>query len=352
MEKWMKWSENKAITQIWMPGGQTPNQMLDLLKDRKKAKKVLDVSKELSDNYMKLVSGYEHSFVFQLSQLLTRVRESQGTVSCMTTKNLPNALRTPEVSAYCLAPTDDRINNFITPANIKNIFQYLLAERKHLHSNGNDISAVLLLVYDKFKLLFGGDTTYSNIMEGITLLMKHPEVCSHQNFEADFVKVAHHGSKYSSDVEIWENILPENSEAVLLAISAGDHKKFEHPDQETLDHIHQTANKKKAKIGIYSTNGKGDHPHQSIPVDEIQVKWTEGISVGEMRVKWPDGKKNWEVGNSLDNNPSSLGLVTPGQFDPSSNTLLGYCFEFDPDNVLEPIRVMRVLPESAIFVPK
>ncbi len=335
IDKWINWLKNKKTEQVWMPGTQDPSntikRLLDLMKDVPRVKKFVQGNIKLSDKFMRLASSYERSAYFQLSQLLKRVGTQNGQIKSMTIKVLPNAVRMPEVNAYCLAPTDNRVNNFIVNSNFMNIFLYLLGERKHLSSKGNDISAILLLVYDRFKLLFGGDTTYANILEGMKALVIAPEVCNYQTFKADFIKVPHHGSRHSSGPKIWGNILPQDSEAALIAISAGEHKTWDHPDQATLNHIHSAAGKNNAKVGIYSTNGKGNHPHPSIPL-------------GEMRVKWPDGKKSREIADKFDKNPATTGLLAANQ--PSfSQEFLGYCFEFDPENSAEPIRVFRLIPD-------
>ncbi len=344
MEKWIDWAKDKDLAQIWLPGIHDPMEVLEIfIKVLNNAKLIKDILKHpehagLIDRYNKIKKNYEKSIFPYLKDFINRHEGIRGETEYMIAGIIPNAVSEPEeVKSFCLCPHKKRVKQ-LALANPKQILLYLLNERKHINSDGNDISAVLLLVYKQIRLLFSGDATHASLMESMQYLVKHSEVCNNYNFEADFVKVPHHGSKHSSDVVIWENILPENSEAVLLAISSGDHKKFEHPDQETLDHIHEAANKKNAKIGVYSTNGKGDRPHDS-------------ILVGEMRVKWPDGKKRQEVGNKLDNNLAALGLVTRGQLYPSSQDFLGYCFEFDPDNATEPIRVMRVFPESAILVP-
>lgn len=339
LNKWIAWARDKEISQIWLPGIRTPiesfSTLINIIEDPQVLKRVLSEYPYLVDRYQIIADLFRKMEIFFEQQ-----KKKDSLFSFLSTSTLPNLLPLPyDVRAYCLSPGVIRVVSHIMPNSGRKNILHLLNERELQSSENYDVSAVLLLQYKRFRLLFGGQASTKNMEESIAYLKKHPEVCNHQNFEADFIKVPHHGSKYSSSTLIWENILPENSEAVLLAISAGNNKKFHRPNHETLDHIHQAANKKNAKIGIYSTNGKGDHSH-------------EGIPVGEMRVKWPDGKKRREAGKKLDNNLAALGLVTPSQLDSSSQTFLGYCFEFDPDNATEPIRVMRVLPESAIIAPK
>ena len=89
-------------------------------------------------------------------------------------------------------------------------------------ANANELSLVVRLDYGDFNALFTGDIgfeTEKRIMNDIAVL------------NCDLLKVAHHGSKYSSDKEFLANIDPS-----LAVISVG-RNTYGHPDPETLDRL-------------------------------------------------------------------------------------------------------------------
>ncbi len=83
----------------------------------------------------------------------------------------------------------------------------------------NEASIVLLLSYGNFDLLLPGDIS-SQIEEVIEV-----------DREVEILKVAHHGSKYSSSEEFLEGVEPD-----LAVISVGKNS-FGHPTQEVLERL-------------------------------------------------------------------------------------------------------------------
>jgi competence protein ComEC len=86
----------------------------------------------------------------------------------------------------------------------------------------NEDSVVLLLTYDQVHLLFPGDIGTSS--EGIILAEGTP-------IGADVLKVAHHGSKYSSSSSFLDAVKPK-----YAVISVGPNS-YGHPAPETLDRL-------------------------------------------------------------------------------------------------------------------
>lgn len=89
------------------------------------------------------------------------------------------------------------------------------------YEDANDYSLVLNLSYKDFNMLFTGDIsseTERKIMGDIP--------------ECDVVKIAHHGSGYSSCDEFLDR-----TKAKLALISAGKGNSYGHPDKETLDRL-------------------------------------------------------------------------------------------------------------------
>jgi len=90
----------------------------------------------------------------------------------------------------------------------------------------NAQSMVLLLEYGDFRALFTGDIDAAGERE---LLDALPDC-----FACDVLKVAHHGSRYSSTEEFLERIQPE-----LAVISCAENSSYGHPHEETLERLRE-----------------------------------------------------------------------------------------------------------------
>jgi len=102
----------------------------------------------------------------------------------------------------------------------------------------NNESVVARLDYDENSFLFTGD------------IESHAEnkiLASGQNIDADVLKVAHHGSKYSSSEEFLDAASPD--EAV---ISVGKNNSYGHPTEVVLEAL------KERNINILRTDERGD----------------------------------------------------------------------------------------------
>lgn len=88
----------------------------------------------------------------------------------------------------------------------------------------NDYSTILQLTYKKFNMLFTGDIS-SKQEEKITDMVKG---------HCTVLKVAHHGSKYSTSNEFLQQIKPRYS-----VISVGEHNLYGHPSIDTLERLEQ-----------------------------------------------------------------------------------------------------------------
>ena len=99
----------------------------------------------------------------------------------------------------------------------------------------NEASIITKMTYGKLKYLFTGDTT-NNIEEQILT----------NKINIDVLKVAHHGSKYSSTKEFLQLATPS-----YAIISVGKNNSYNHPEPEALKRINEyTSN-------IYITKDKG-----------------------------------------------------------------------------------------------
>lgn len=93
---------------------------------------------------------------------------------------------------------------------------------KYISDNRNDYSTVLSLKYENFSALFTGDIP-AEIEKSIINKIDN-------NYT--ILKVAHHGSKYSSDMEFLKKVMPAYS-----VISVGVDNSYGHPGTETINKL-------------------------------------------------------------------------------------------------------------------
>jgi competence protein ComEC len=87
----------------------------------------------------------------------------------------------------------------------------------------NANSIVIRLVYGSFSMLFTGDSEQET---------ERRLVAENTDLSANILKVAHHGSKYSTTIAFLKVVQPE-----VAVISCGSDNEYGHPAQRTLDRI-------------------------------------------------------------------------------------------------------------------
>jgi competence protein ComEC len=105
--------------------------------------------------------------------------------------------------------------------------------------NSNNTSIIAKLVFGQNSFLFTGDI-YKSIEKKLLGLVK-------QQLDSDILKVAHHGSKTSSDSEFIKKVSPE-----FAVIQCGKDNSYGHPHPETLETL------RKYGIKIFRTDLDGD----------------------------------------------------------------------------------------------
>ncbi len=105
------------------------------------------------------------------------------------------------------------------------------------YSNYNDNSIVLQLKYKKFSAIFTGD---------IGISAENQILSFDSNLTSTVLKIAHHGSKYSTSEKFLETIHPD-----IAVISAGKNNKFGHPHPSILEKL------SKIKSKIFRTDKNG-----------------------------------------------------------------------------------------------
>lgn len=95
--------------------------------------------------------------------------------------------------------------------------------KKYVAESENDSSAVLLLSYGTTDVLLTGDVED----RGENAMLKENVL-----HDIDILKVAHHGSRYSTDEEFLDVIMPE-----MALISCSEGNSYGHPHEETLQRL-------------------------------------------------------------------------------------------------------------------
>lgn len=105
---------------------------------------------------------------------------------------------------------------------------FLHPPRGYQPASNNDYSAVISISYGKFDMLLTGDIE----AKGERKLLEYLTGAYDVQTDYDVLKVAHHGSKYSTSIELLDIIKPE-----LSLISCGKNNRYGHPHEELLERL-------------------------------------------------------------------------------------------------------------------
>lgn len=133
-------------------------------------------------------------------------------------------------------------NWVIGPANIE------ILQTNNRFNDTNENSLVARLSYNNISVLFTGDC--DNKCEDFLL---------EKDIQADILKVAHHGSKYATEIDFLEKVDPS-----VAVISVGENL-YGHPAEETLDRLSQEG------VQVYRTDLNGNIEIE-ISESEYEVK--------------------------------------------------------------------------------
>ena len=111
-------------------------------------------------------------------------------------------------------------------------------EGKELKNTSNDTCIVSKLIFGKNSFLLTGD---------ISSTAEKEIVDSGKNVDSDVLKIAHHGSKYSTSDLFLENVIPK-----VAIISVGTKNTYGHPTPEVLQRL------EKFGIKVFRTDKDGD----------------------------------------------------------------------------------------------
>ena len=324
LEQWVSWIEQNEIPvdNLWLPGAPSINRvnedLVEFFKNIDDRINFLENRVDLSDAFT-----YYESSIFALGKLKKRIPKNKSKRSFdgrpfIIDKNL-------SFGVFCLAPSDDRVGNFHQP--IPTILETFLDRKcSNLHIT-YDCSAIILIQFGEFNLVFGGDAIKDNIEEGIAVLdaLNGGNTKNQLSFESDFIKFFNHGSGFSSSEKIWKKLFKEGGVS-YLGLSAGSHTQYDILHSDTLEHIKVAENHNRTTTKIYATNR-----------DFLTKRGEGGLATAKPKFEWNNEytliqKLEQKKINSELNNTELSGNEKLKDFDKylsSFSNFLGYKFIFD-----------------------
>lgn len=283
----LNWLSEKSviINRFWLSGAKDEFsyrvKFISFVKDLLKSRKAL-FSKKQKESRTKI-----KSFESTMTDLLSKIHSWKY---CDIKGNKPikdymvgykivdnRIVESGQLSVECIGPLDEQLKKFEELSYVNHIkkvlgdifiwnepdllaqedarFNELTEEERNfwapIRADKNLMSHLIWFQFYDYHLIFAGDTHRNIIEECIQNYIDRIKKQSDDSFlkNADFIKVAHHGSKNSSSKQIW-NLLLSKDKSSQLAISAGRHNGYKHPSSDFLKDLIN----KEPKPNIYSTN--------------------------------------------------------------------------------------------------
>ncbi|MGA9771827.1 MAG: hypothetical protein WBV94_22545 [Blastocatellia bacterium] len=230
------------------------------------------------------------------------------------------------VKAVSVAPLGKHVNRF--NKNTQRAFvRFTVEGKKHKTPQQNLISSILMLIYGRHRLLFGGDTGSKIWMDCIKHYYEHKHDKEYGPLQGHFVKVSHHGSKHSSKPQIWAQVLFPQSH---VGISAGRKGNYHHPHRETLKDVLGTFNEEAKCPIVLSTNSCHECVgKQSMPSRTLDWMASKRPPLKQQVEESLDRYRHMEAETGGQNWPEGCAL------DPPPNYLAAYIFRFESGNVIK-----------------
>ena len=263
-----------------------------------------------------------------------------------------------EMKVVTIAPLGKHVNKFNKSA-MRQFIKFAVRGKKGRGAEQNLLSSILMMIYGRHRLFFGGDTGSTIWEECIDHYDKGNFANDFGELKGNFVKASHHGSKHSSSELIWTRILDSEGH---VGISAGT--GYRHPHLKTLVHIRSIqrtdSDENKNLPKIVSTNSC----EKCITDHELPPRMFEWLLSKRPRLH-QDVEDKFREDRPLEDKAA----VTPGVDDlvegnPIQNGkpmfLTTYVFEFEPQSELkiykgvshrqmDPIECVYKTEESAPF---
>ncbi len=279
-DKFMKWvSQEKdrvSLKHIWLPG-MFPVELLkstiDSFVENNKDIAAQMTANNTTGEYKEIT--HKFSFLnFQIEQLTPRKK----------IKTLTSLQVIPVNDAFsliCLWPASTT-GSEIADKYVSYLNNYLngVVTRAPYH-DPNSLSTILAFCWTDGekpckKFVFGGDATkndWINALEEYSAGKKH-FMPHYQDLTTEFIKASHHGSRHSSDVQIWDVLLPVDNNAVVEIFFTASGGEF--PHHETIDHILEICKKNNRLANLHYE----ENPNCSYSYEEeyFQVQRNENIN--------------------------------------------------------------------------
>jgi competence protein ComEC len=168
-----------------------------------------------------------------------------------------------------------------------------LFTREQMKTGGNDPNAnsvVVRLDYGNFSMLLPGDAEEQT---------EHRMLTKDLNLKVNILKVAHHGSKYSTSADFLKRVQPE-----VAIVSAGEWNRYGHPSQAVLDRL-QAVNAK-----LYRTDLHG----------EITITSRGGATDYAVKAAKEPSADLWVGRLAQKDDSSRSGFIAYGDFGPPPKT--------------------------------
>lgn len=179
-------------------------------------------NEEIPENTELIVQLTTGTTAEMYANIITKINEEEGCLSIKTVQEL-------EISS----PTYNEETSQNNPLDwIINFYAPVVSELPYRTSNDfqrpitNDYSPIMILSYLDKKIMFTGDAS-ENVEKAFIEYYENEDI----DFDIDFLKVGHHGSRYSTCEELLTFVDPE-----YAIISVGVNS-YEHPSSYTLDRL-------------------------------------------------------------------------------------------------------------------
>lgn len=332
LAKWLHWIlvNHIPVDELWLPAVLPKLELAELIQnafnDREAIRALLTENPELANSIDSYLQRSASNPILALKQYKTLQKSLGFNIKYINDRKIlqePKTGSTSSLDIQSLGPSSQRTMRFFEKSHTEILLGFI-GEKDSSKINQNDISVVLKVEYEDYRLIFTGDAERSNLHE-ILDEIDSDKVAGH------FVKVPHHGSKNASSVRIWQSFCRGKCE-ILFAISAGHHARYDHPDTETFEHLQEALGAQESSHRIFLTKTvKSDHNINGL-LDTSEKKHYLPIKKKPAKLKYQNrkirslGLSDLTASGSSPMEPSRLSAIDEKLL--TENRRLGFRFTF------------------------
>ncbi len=154
----------------------------------------------------------------------------------------------PKIKVFSFGPMKDYCDTYDMSNILQLIWDLMKVDQSKVRIDNNLISTILFLEKENsFRFCFGGDASIEMWQDSFT---GYSSIRDSYDLNSNFIKASHHGSKNSSDIELWRSLIHDQKKTII-SFSAGDNNIYGHPHNETFEHIKKSG---KDNYWLFSTN--------------------------------------------------------------------------------------------------